>query len=398
MRAVLVLALCITLAFAGNWTVQSPDLAPILDGVSFVDSQHGWLSGGADNVGSEVLYTKNGGQHWQRAKEGGTSLLFLDIAMQSMTSGVVSGVGILTISGMEYTTNGTTFLPSKEVELESESQSVEGIMGVKTGYGVTGQFGKSNGVAISGNGGQTFTMYDCGLNNETYMTRYGSFPSASTWYLSAGTWPANAAQRARGKVEGFRQKSQRISLHMDPVTKQVKPVFDFSVMKKKPRAPQDNNGYYAAITKSTDGGKTWTQVFNNVNNYYPNAISCPTVNDCWFVAESGGDSDQPGANIIATNDGGKTWKTQFTNSDPNYSLMAINMISATEGWAAGGILDATFDGEWLHTSNGGATWTANIVRGVYGNDLSFVKTSGSNYVGWATAFTVTSLSSVVQYK
>jgi len=139
-------------------------------------------------------------------------------------------------------------------------------------------------------------------------------------------------------------------------------------------------------------------VFNNVNNYYPNAISCPTVKNCWFVAESGGDSDQPGANIIATSDGGQTWKTQWTNSDPNYSLMAINMISATEGWAAGGILDATFDGEWLHTTNGGTTWTPTVLRGVYGNDLSFVKSGTRSYVGWATAFTVTSLSSVVQYK
>jgi len=395
---VLLISLLFCVAYAGNWAVQSPDLAPILDGVSFVDAQHGWLSGGADNVGSEVLFTNTGGQHWQRAKEGGSTLLFLDIAMQSKSCGVVSGVGILSIAGMEYTTNGTTFLPSKVVELETESQSVEGIMGVPQGYGVTGQFGKANGVAISANGGQTFQMFDCGLNNTIYMTRYGSFPSASTWYLSAGTWPASAEQRAKGKATGFHQKSQRISLHMDPVTKQVKPVFDFSEFQKKPRTPQDNNGYYAAITKTTNGGKTWTQVFNNVNNYYPNAISCPTVNDCWFVAESGGDSDQPGANIIATNDGGTTWITQFTNSDPNYSLMAINMISATEGWAAGGILDSSFDGEWLHTTNGGQSWVPTTLKGVYGNDLSFVQTGGGNYVGWATAFTVTSLSSVVQYK
>jgi len=299
---------------------------------------------------------------------------------------------------MEYTTNGTEFMPSKVVELESESQSVEGIMGSPDGYGVTGQFGKDNGVAISTDGGKIFNMFDCGLNNETYMTRYGSFPSPTTWYLSAGTWPSSASQRARGKVENFHQKSQRISLHSDPVTKQVKPMFDFTVMEKKTRAPQDNNGYYAAVTKTTDGGKTWTQVFNNLNNYYPNAISCPTVKNCWFVAESGGDSDQPGANIIATADGGQTWTTQFTNSNPNYSLMAINMISANEGWAAGGILDSSFDGEWLHTTNGGKTWVATTVKGVYGNDLSFVKTTGKNYVGWATAFTVTSLSSVVQYK
>jgi photosystem II stability/assembly factor-like uncharacterized protein len=318
--------------------------------------------------------------------------------MNSKTSGSVSGVGILTVSGMEYTTNGTVFMPAKDQVLESESQSVEGVVGVPLGYGVTGQFGTKNGVAISTDGGNTFSMVDCGLNNETYMTRYGSFPSATTWYLSAGSWGSNAAERANNKARGVRQLTERIAVHMNPDTLELKPVFDLSTHKR--RTTQDNNGYYAAITKTTNGGKTWTQVFNNVNNYYPNAISCPTVNDCWFVAESGGASDQPGANIIATNDGGQTWKTQFTNSNPSYSLMAINMISATEGWAAGGILDASFDGEWLHTSNGGVTWTPTTLKGVYGNDLSFVTTgSGSgNYVGWATAFTVESLSSVVQYK
>jgi len=349
-----------------------------------------------------VLYTSDGGEHWKRAGEGGTTLLMLGIAMNTPTSGCVAGIGVLTIAGMEYTTNGTVFMGSKEFELESESQSVEGIVGNAQGYGVTGQFGTGkdakNGVAISTNGGETFSMIDCGLNF-TYLTRYGSFPSPTTWYLSAGTWPGTSEQRERGRVEGFRQLTERIALYPNQgTTKSFKPVFSLEAGTKKPRDPQDNNGFFAAITKTTDGGKTWTQVYNNINNFYPNAISCPTTTDCWFVAESGGGSDQPGANIIATNDGGKTWTTQWTSSNPNYSLMAISMMSTTEGWAAGGVLDANFDGEWLYTSNGGQTWTATTIHGVYGNDLSFVSTGANSYVGWATAFTEQSLSSVVQYK
>jgi len=388
---------------AGNWTVQQRDLAPVLAGVSFTDPQHGWLSGAADGVGSEVLYTSDAGAHWRRAKEGGSTLLFLDIAMNSKKSGVVSGVGILTISGTEYTTNGTVFMPSKEIALESESQSVEGIVGMPLGYGVTGQYGPKNGVALTTDGGQTFKMYDCGLSNETYLTRYGAFPSATTWYLSAGVWPSNLEHRARGRREGFRQLTERISIHMDPVTGQAKPVFDFGAARRQKdtirRNPTDsNNGYYCAIAKTNDGGQTWKQVFNNVNNYYPNGISCPTVNDCWFVAESAGPSDNPGARIIATNNGGKTWKVQWHSTDPGYSLMAINMISNTEGWAAGGVLERTIDGEWMHTIDGGKTWINNTLQGVYGNDMSFVMTGKSSYVGWATAFTASGFSSVVQYK
>jgi len=399
MSKTLIVALCLllTCVSAGNWTIQRQDLAAILSGVSFVDSQHGWLAGAANNVGAEALYTTDGGTNWKRASEGGSTLMFLDIAMNSKTSGVVAGLGVLIITGMEYTTNGTGFNPAKEFELESESQSVEGIVGDATGYGVTGQFGESNGVAISVNGGQVFKMIDCGLNNETYLTRYGAFPSPTTWFLSAGTWGDNSQDRKMLKQQGIKRLTERISLVTDSVTGQVTPKFDFKPAKKQPKG--DNNGYYCAISRTTDGGNTWSQVFNNVNNYYPNSISCPTVTDCWFVAESGGTgTGMPGARIFATNDGGQTWTQQWSSSNPAYSLMAINMISATEGWAAGGQLDASFDGEWLHTSNGGQTWTATTLQGVYGNDLSFVTTGRSSYVGWATAFTEESLSSVIQYK
>jgi len=382
---------------AGNWSVQAMGLAAILDGVSFVDSQHGWVSGAGNSVGSEVLYTSDAGAHWHRATDSGASLLYLDIAMNSAKSGVVSGLGLGPVAGTDYTTNGTVFMPSEEIALESESQSVEGIVGVPLGYGVTGQYGPKNGVAITTDGGHTFTMYDCGLDNETTLTRYGAFPSATTWYLTGGAWPGVSEQRARGRVENFRQLTPRISLHVDPVTRSAKPVFDFSERHMPKQTPEGNNGFYAAVAKTTDGGKTWKTVFSNVNNFYPNQISCPTVNDCWFLGESEGPSNNPGARIIHTSNGGKTWTTQWHSTDPEYSLMALNMLSSTEGWAAGGVLNRSIEGEWMYTSDGGKTWVNNTVKGVYGNDMSFVK-SGNSFVGWATAFTAEGISALVQYK
>jgi len=72
------------------------------------------------------------------------------------------------------------------------------------------------------------------------------------------------------------------------------------------------------------------------------------------------------------------------------------MISETEGWAAGGELDASFQGQFWHTLDAGKTWVADHIFGIYGNDLSFVQ-SAKGYKGFATAFTLESQSAVVIY-
>jgi len=77
--------------------------------------------------------------------------------------------------------------------------------------------------------------------------------------------------------------------------------------------------------------------------------------------------------------------------------MAIEMISETEGWAAGGELDAKFQGQFWHTVDSGKTWVADHIFGIFGNDLSFVGQSGKGIKGFATAFTMESQSAIVIY-
>jgi len=159
--------------------------------------------------------------------------------------------------------------------------------------------------------------------------------------------------------------------------------------------------YYAEISKTSDGGKTWKTVFNDVGNFYFNGIDCPDTQNCWVVGESESDSLTPGVRILHTSDGGTTWQTQLYVNDSTYSMMDVAFINATEGWACGGILTEThFAGEFWHTSDAGKTWTPQQVQGVYGTTLSFVwinQTLGQ-YVGWATAFTRSGQSSVLMYK
>jgi len=294
------------------------------------------------------------------------------------------------VPGVEYTNNGKWFNKSLIIELADECQSVETIKGVKGGYGLTGEFGNIDGCAVSTDGGVTLKFIDAKLNTSA---RYGSYPSANTWYLSAGMWPETKGEKV---AAGTHKLTQRIRLHRDPITGKHTPSFRLYDAQEE-LAPRDGT-YQAAIAKTTDGGKTWNTVFWDEGNFYFNAISCPSEDHCFAVGESEQDSPKPGSRIIHTADGGKTWEVQLYNPNPAYSLMAIEMVTETEGWAAGGELDASFQGQFWHTLDAGKTWTAQHIFGIYGNDMSFIGTPATGYKGFATAFTIESQSAVVVYQ
>jgi len=317
----------------------------------------------------------------------------LDVAFGSATNGVVAGIGLFgVVPGVEYTIDGNHFNQSLIIELMDECQSVETIEGLKGGYGLTGQFGDVDGCAVSTDGGLTLKFIDAKVNTST---RYGSFPTPTTWYLSAGDWPENQDDVL---LEGERPLTQRISLHHDKELGVMKPRIRLHDPLRPIRQLNDNNTYHAAITKTTDGGKTWSTVYYSEGLFYFNAISCPSENHCFAVGEAEGDSKRPGSRIMHTADGGKTWDEQLYNPNPAYSLLAIEMISETEGWAGGGELDLSFQGQFWHTLDAGKTWTADHVFGIYANDLSLVGDTTKGYKGYATCFTMETQSAIALYE
>jgi len=308
-------------------------------------------------------------------------------------NGVVAGIGLFgVVPGVEYTIDGNHFNKSLIIELADECQSVETIKGVKGGYGLTGDFGNIDGCAVSLDGGLTLKFIDAKVNTSA---RYGSFPTANTWYLSAGDWPESSVEAL---LPGERRLTQRISIHRDNLSGTMKPRFRLLNESAPVRALSPDDTYHAAITKTTDGGKTWSTVFYDSGNFYFNAISCPSENHCFVVGESERDSPKPGSRIMHTADGGKTWETQLYNPNPAYSLLAIEMVDENEGWAAGGELDASFQGQFWHTLDAGKTWTADHIFGIYGNDLNFVGDTKKGYKGFATAFTIEDQSAIVIYQ
>jgi len=317
--------------------------------------------------------------------------MFLDTAAWTKTSAVVAGLAITRfIPGIEFTRNGQNWNRSTELETMDECQSAERIGGIPGGFGLAGVFDVSNGVAVSWDGGNRFTHYDA---NVTTDTRYGYYPSRTTWYVSAGMWPGKLSREERN---GVHELSQRISIDREvaangAVKNSVN--FNFDVEGKANAAPGDT--YHCALAKTEDSGKTWKTTFESTD-WYPNGISCPTVNSCWVVGEALKDSPKPGIRILHTGDGGKNWDVQLFDPNPEMSLMAVEFTDENEGWAAGGHLSRLqFMGHFWHTVNGGKNWERVDVPKVYGNDMSFINKNR----GWATAFTFPdSQSSVLAYK
>jgi len=301
---------------------------------------------------------------------------------------VTAGVGLFgVVPGIEYTKDGEKFNKTLEVELIDECQSTERVQGVVGAYGLAGEFDKSNGVAISFDQGAHFAHFDANL---TTGARYGSYPNRNTWYVTAGEWP----NEERDNAPGVHALTQRIRMHRKQgnANSQTHITNGVNFDLHPEEFAHKNGNYRCQIKRTIDAGKTWQNLFTH-EDFYPNGISCPTVNSCWVVAEAVG-GPGAGIHILHTGDGGKTWDEQLRNSNPHYSLLAVDFLDDQEGWAAGGELSALhFSGHFWHTTNGGKNWTLNQVPQIYGNDLSFINKNK----GWATAFTVHEQSAVAAY-
>lgn len=119
------------------------------------------------------------------------------------------------------------------------------------------------------------------------------------------------------------------------------------------------------VAKSTDGGRTWTDVSppDWANALWrPNAIDCVSASTCYLAGTDGSQGLQDPA-AAKTTDGGAHWTVfsnlpTFTSPDPNgtYALNGISCISAQSCVAAGGLNEADGTATVISTTDGGSTW------------------------------------------
>lgn len=123
--------------------------------------------------------------------------------------------------------------------------------------------------------------------------------------------------------------------------------------------------YYGRIACTTNGGATWqVQVTTTISNCYFWKMSWPSASVGYVSLQQNGSY----SNLVyyKTTNGGATWVSNsipetsvglYTNGY-NFYLQGIGFVSTNEGWIGGASGLLTYPPSFLHTTNGGATWSA----------------------------------------
>eukprot|EP01064_Diplonema_japonicum_P036863 TRINITY_DN8456_c0_g1_i1.p1 TRINITY_DN8456_c0_g1~~TRINITY_DN8456_c0_g1_i1.p1 ORF type:complete len:406 (+),score=131.57 TRINITY_DN8456_c0_g1_i1:48-1220(+) len=306
-------------------------------------------------------------------------LMLFGVAMQDTTHGVCGGLEI-GIGGTYYTMNGKWFNESLEVGVVT-TQALYNLGGHK--YAYVGTDNAAMGPAVSKNGGLTFKGHWWPKNfAPNAPARYGAFPSDTTWYVTGGMWPSNNTDPNTREVTSkltLNKKTGKLTRlsRTEPITGPV-------------------NGYGALIAKTTDGGATWTAQYNSTGEFYFNGIDCASENVCVAVAEGFAQDGAtvPGVSVFMTTDGAKWDKVYSYGTSSGGSSMSVKMVSTTEAWVAatsGTGLKAT--GHFLHTTDGGKTWTEGAGLPFVGDvmEMSFVNAT----TAYAAAVTAEEVSTIL---
>jgi photosystem II stability/assembly factor-like uncharacterized protein len=118
--------------------------------------------------------------------------------------------------------------------------------------------------------------------------------------------------------------------------------------------------YHGRIARTTNGGLTWNAVATTtVQCCYFWKMSWPTP-EIGYVSLQKNPTSSDSIVFYKTTDGGTTWASNgipvATIGIPSFYWQGIGFINANEGWA-GGDSNATFLNSFLHTVDGGATWS-----------------------------------------
>lgn len=174
-----------------------------------------------------------------------------------------------------------------------------------------------------------------------------------TWYVTAGSWPMYATSREAGTAP--------LSSHVSMSSSKKegnKMFFNQAVNSTSVGSKSATSGYYGTISKTTDGGATFTEVFHSepTDNYYFNGIACSSELHCVAAAE--GESFEDNVAVV-TFDGGVTWtKSDIAFDASTVSCTSVAWITETEGWLGATAKDGrNLEGLFYKTTDGGKSYT-----------------------------------------
>jgi len=376
-------------ASSSGWTVVDKDYATIAIALAFQSDTSGWVVGGSSDLQPLTLHTNDAGATLQNAgieNVDEAALMSVRFAPDGM-NGVAGSLGFFGLICGAYTNNGANWTKTHEGDdliCASQGAAVpDSNTFVLVGQWTSPKEPQGDGVQISTDAGQTWTGQDWNMGTES---RYASFISQDLGFVTGGTWPEE------NQTDAF-SYPKRITKHLLFTGKNIQ----FAPQTKKLSGPSAGNGYQAVIAQATSAASQWNLLVNLTNQgLYFNQISCLDSMNCWATAE--GNNVTTGAVaawIFATTDGWQTYETQLYFEGG--SLVPIQMISPTFGWAGGALVPedsrASLEGAFFKTTDG-KTWTQDgTIRGFYAMDISVVDQNNA----FAAGITDVGLSSLARY-
>ncbi|HIQ05341.1 MAG TPA: hypothetical protein EYH31_06550 [Anaerolineae bacterium] len=372
----------------GPWTVQFSGVTATLYDVAFTSSSFGWVVGEAGTM----RRTTNGGQTWFATDTTVSADLYALAFASDGTGFAVGSNGTILRS-----TSGDSWEP---VSVGGEQRHFYAVAAVDSTHAWAG--GVNEGREVS-NG-----EYDI---RELVWTVWHT-DDGVTWELQAG----DKYPRVRGidfvdTERGWAALGDGVILDTTDggyswrwrqilVDQQF--VWDIDFVDR-------NTGWAAArwgtILKSTDGGETWFQQSSNGYGGWIYAVEAWDTQRVWMGTtgwieynqgmlwtHDGGtrwNHTHVGANLVPwdisfingnegwvamegdswshTTDGGQTWQRGFTQLwgwDDTPGWMGVEFVDSQTGWLVGYGGSTTQPGRIVHTTNGGASWTAQVDGGV----------------------------------
>lgn len=389
------LALAATVS-AGTWSIVAENVATAATGIWFSNSKVGYLPADENGAGAEVLRSEDGGKTFTPVPHKG-GFLFLSVAGYMNSDKeviVVSGA-----FGEEFSPDGGKSFNQSIGGGQSQCVAVVGDHANPDGIGIAGDMGflgsGPDGVAVSYDDGATFTSYAAGLWTDS---RYAAFVDKNNWFVTAGTWAGEGpSDDDKSNDDPFDDNNfddtpstlgvditQRFSVRLKG--NKLRPV-----LHEPGKRPQTN--YTCQVTKTTDGGKTFTTVFAQNGTFYPNDIAALSEQDVCFVAETDSGA-AAGSYIWCTWDGGASWNNTLYNAGPEESLMGIATTgTAGEYWASGGTY-GSLSAKFFHSTDSGRTWT--LVATIPNQVSTFIDCPSSSAC-FATTVDIFQQSSVAAY-
>jgi len=200
----------------------------------------------------------------------------------------------------------------------------------------------------------------------SYQIAYGAFPTPNTWYLS-----------------GNDGEGSNISPKNHTPMKWGTPLAELREQREL-QVPVTLNTI-GGIYKTTDAGNSWSRVYTGFG-IVAQKMSCPTANECWVIAKGAEGTECDTACILYTEDGGVRWTIQVVDRDDWFDFYDIAFVNTRDGFATGGsLLNAQEQGKFYRTTDGGRSWSFDLLERSYPGILA-IDNSGVAYSLGTNAF------------